>query len=87
MVDTLGIFAIYDKKSEKFDTPFFAFSELFAKRRFLLMMDEDGPLKKWPEDFELKKVGEFNTNTGDVIEDQKLVIEAKSVVKGVKKNG
>lgn len=81
MLENLLIYAIFDKKSEKYDTPFFTSSEVFGKRRFLLMMDEDGPLKKWPEDFNLQMLGTFNIITGEVAPQIKLIMEAKSVVK------
>ena len=77
----LGIFAIYDKKGEKYDTPFFAMSELFAKRRFHLMCDEPGPLKKWSEDFVLERVGIFDVFEGTIVEDKKVILEAKTIVK------
>lgn len=82
MVEALGIYAIFDKKSEKYDTPYFAYSDLFAKRRFMLMLDEEkSPLAKWPGDFQLEKVGEFDIDTGMVTNESKLLIEAQSVVK------
>ena len=78
---TLGIYAIFDKKSERYDTPFIAYSDLFAKRRFMLMLDEDGPLKKWPEDFRLDKVGTFDVKTSNVNEMKTMLIEAGAVIK------
>ena len=63
----LGIYAIYDKKSKHYDTPFFAWSDIFAKRRFCLMADsEKSPLKKWPEDFELHQLAGFDTHLGEI---------------------
>lgn len=81
MHEKLLIYAIFDKKSERFDTPFFTVSEVFGKRRFLLMLDEEGALKKWPEDFNLQQLGTVNIITGNVESKQKLIMEAKSVVK------
>lgn len=78
----LGIYAIHDKKSQKYDTPYFAISDLFAKRRFLIMMDEEkSPLNKWNEDFELHKLGEVNMDDGTVIHEPgpKIILEGKSV--------
>ena len=78
--DWLEIYAIYDKKSEAYDTPFFAHNEIFAKRRYILMAEEDrSPLRMWPNDFELHRVGRFNIKTACVIEENQLVLEGASV--------
>jgi len=77
----LGIYAIFDKKSERYDTPFIAYSDLFAKRRFMLMLDEDGPLRKWPDDFRLDKVGSFDVKTSNVKETKNMLLEAGAVIK------
>lgn len=78
----LGIYAIYDKKGKKYDTPFFAFSDLFAKRRYVLMsMEEKSPLQVWPEDFELARVGFFNPVTGDISEFHEVVADGKDIKK------
>ena len=74
----LNIYAIYDIKSEQYDTPFFAVSDLYAKRRFLIMSDEEkSPLYKWPEDFELHKVATFGLNMGFTTSDIKLIFKGK----------
>lgn len=77
----LGIYAIYDLKSEQYDTPFFSVSDIYAKRRFLLMSDEEkSALNKWPEDFELHKVASFGTSSGNVTDKIDLIY------KGVKRS-
>ena len=76
----LRIYAIYDKKGERFDTPYFAHSRLFAKRRYLLMMEEDrSPLSMWPGDFELHMIGRYNVRTNTLIEEKELVLEGNSI--------
>ena len=78
----LEIYAIYDKKSEKFDTPFFAHNDVFAKRRYLLMAEEErSPLSMWPEDFALFKVGRFNVDTAVVIEEHENVLEGAAAIR------
>ena len=78
----LRIYAIYDKKGNKFDTPFLAHSDLFAKRRYMLMADEKGsPLSKWADEFELYLVAKFNIKTAKVVEEFDLVLEGASLTK------
>ena len=73
--DDLKVYAIFDKKSQMYDTPFFAISDLFAKRRYLLMSEENGPLKKWPEDFQLHRLGAFSQNNGELSQDTEIIFE------------
>lgn len=76
----LSIYSIYDKKGERFDTPFFAHSDLFAKRRYLLMMAEErSPLAMWPDDFELHLIGRYNVLSNTLIEEKMLVLEGSAV--------
>lgn len=80
MENEIGVYAIYDKKGERYDTPFFAISDLFAKRRFYLMADEKGPLQMWPDDFRLEKVGTFNIIDGELVNRNGLVLEGLTVI-------
>lgn len=83
----LGVYAIYDTKSEKYDTPFFAVSDLFAKRRYMIMAEEEkSPLRIWAKDFELHKLGNSNMDSGDLVTGKKIILEGKSIVKGEMKN-
>ena len=76
----LRIYAIYDKKGARFDTPFFAHSDLFAKRRYLIMAEEEkSPLRMWPEEFEMYLVGRFNIKSATVIEQYELILEGSSI--------
>ncbi len=76
----LIIYAIYDKKAEKYDTPFFAYNETFAKRRFLILSDEPkSQLATWPEDFELTQIGILNFITGEVESQKKDIIDGKAI--------
>ena len=79
----LNIYSIYDIKGERFDTPFFAHSDLFAKRRYLLMMEEErSPLAMWQGDFELHLIGRYNVRTNVLIEEKELILEGASIVRG-----
>lgn len=81
-LSVLGIYAIFDSKGKRFDTPFFATDDLYAKRRFLLMMDEENsPILKWAKDFSLHRVGKFDINDGKVTDGKELIFEAASYVK------
>ena len=76
----IGLYAIWDKKSEIYDNPFFAISDVYAKRRYLLMMDqEQSPLLKWKDDFELHLVGKFNNFTGKTEDAQELTIQGSAI--------
>lgn len=83
---TLEIYSIYDLKGEKYDVPFFAHSELFAKRRFLMMLKEEGILSEFINDFNLVKIGKFNIIDGTLEEKQKIVLEGKQIRKEKEKN-
>jgi hypothetical protein len=77
----IGIYTVYDIKQEIFEMPFFATSDLNAKRRFMIMIDEkDSVLNKWRQDYDLMKLGMYNTKTGIVVQNQKTVMEGKSYV-------
>jgi len=77
----VDIFAIYDKKGKKFDIPFFAHNALFAKRKFMLMADEQGILQKFLEDFELVQIGQFNIINGHIQALTEVIIEGKNIRK------
>lgn len=81
-MEILGIYAIRDKKSERFDTPFFAVSDLFAKRRYLLMVDEEGSvLAKWTDEFELHKLGTISVLSGEIEIEKKVVMFGNEIKK------
>jgi len=83
-MEILGIYAIRDIKSERYDTPYFAISEIFAKRRFLLMVDEEpSVLSKWRNEFELHKLGDVNIITGKVIHVEiQVILSGNEIKKG-----
>lgn len=73
-------YSIYDKKGEVWDIPFFARGDLFAKRKFKIdCTDISLPfISKFKDDFELYRVGFFNSTTGVV----KSIKEPVIIIKG-----
>lgn len=76
----IHMYAIYDRKGEKYDIPFFAHSDLFAKRKFTMMVQEKGTiLQQFKNDFDLVGLGSVNIVTGEVKELKKTVIEGTQI--------
>lgn len=61
----LKMFSIRDQKAETFNSPFFQPTHGEAERSFRQMVaDQKTIVNKYPEDFDLYFVGEYNTNKG-----------------------
>lgn len=61
----LKIFSIRDQKSEIFNSPFFKTAIGEAERDFQTAVnDPKTTLNKYPQDFDLYLLGEFNDNSG-----------------------
>jgi len=61
----LKIFSIRDAKSSLFHAPFYKISHGEAERDFRTASnDEKSTLNKYPEDFDLYYLGEYDDNTG-----------------------
>ena len=61
----LKCYSIRDLKGEMFNPPFYQKTHGEAERTFrTLVSDEKSTLHKYPEDFELFCLGEFNDQTG-----------------------
>lgn len=76
------IFALYDRKSDTFHTPFFAAHEVTAKRHLYLMVNQEGgALKEFAEDYVLCQLGTFNPRTAQIVP-----LEARFIVVGELKN-
>ncbi|MEM2002680.1 MAG: hypothetical protein QXT77_08560 [Candidatus Methanomethylicaceae archaeon] len=62
----LKIYSIRDSKTEVFNVPFFNKTHGEAERNFReLVNDEKSRLSKYPEDFDLYYLGEYDDNTGN----------------------
>jgi len=77
----IGIYSIWDKKGKKFDVPFFAANQLFARRRFLMMAKEESILKEFINDFDLCYIGKFNLINGHLEKSFEKLIEGKQIKK------
>lgn len=63
----LKIFAIRDIKAEAYFPPFFLPTPGLAERQFSDMVNNPDQITgKYPEDFTLYYLGEFNDHTGDI---------------------
>jgi len=59
------MFAIRDSKAEFYNQPFFQHSRLEAERTFLsLARDEKSTISKYPEDYDLYYLGEYDNIHG-----------------------
>lgn len=65
---TKKIFVMYDSKSESYDQPWFIQNRGIAIRSLLdeVSKNPDHPFKKWPEDFTLFEVGEYDNTNGTI---------------------
>lgn len=63
----LKIFSIRDTKGEIYNTPFFQKTHGEAERSFTsLMNDQNTMIAKYPEDFDLYFIGEFDDQSGKI---------------------
>lgn len=64
----LQIFALYDRKSKRFDTPFFTLDQIGAERHFMMIIrNKKTTVSHFKNDFRLHHIGEFDLDTGAVI--------------------
>lgn len=63
----LKIYSIRDAKAENFNPPFYAQTHGIAERNFRqLVNDEKSQVNKYPTDFDLYYIGEFDDNSGKI---------------------
>lgn len=62
----LKAYTIHDKRVEEHFPPFFAPTDQHAIRSFrtAYMSEGENPIKLWPRDFDLKCIGEFDSDEG-----------------------
>lgn len=61
----LCVLAVYDEKAEAFAMPFFQQSDVLAVRAFMAAArDPESLLAKFPRDYALYKLGEYDDNLG-----------------------
>lgn len=86
----LGLFSVFDKISNIYDTPFFARDDVFAKRRFLMWCNEkESMLGQFHFDFELHRIGQFNTFDGklEMCIEPIVIIEGDQIINNERKEG
>lgn len=72
-----NIYAIKDIKIGQFGIPFTKTHQELAVRDFMTLSDdENSNICKYPEDFELWKIGEIDDGTGELINDLKVIVNA-----------
>lgn len=83
-METISLYSMYDKKSERFDTPFFSIDDVNAKRKFVMAIHDNKTLiSQFKNDFQLHKLGTFNVLTGKLndLQDEVIVLEGNQIVK------
>lgn len=61
------MYAVHDSKAETFNQPFYCKTHGEAERNFAqLKADEKSFVSKYPEDYDLYYVGDYDTNTGKI---------------------
>lgn len=62
------VYAILDTKAGFFGTPFFAVNDSVASRQFVTLgNDINSMVNKYPDDYQLYSLGEYDDNSGSVI--------------------
>jgi len=60
-------YSILDTKSKIYNNPHFLINDAVAIRQFgLIVNDKESIISKYPEDFRLYRVGEFDLKTGKI---------------------
>jgi hypothetical protein len=78
--ELFGMYAFKDLKSQRYDTPFFCQSDLFAWRHYKIVSDGDNMVNKFKADFNLDRLGYFNQDTGEFLPHVETLIVGKTVV-------
>lgn len=69
----LNVYSFYDSKAKTYHTPFFLKQDGQAIRAFLdLVNNPQTDIAKYPEDFSLFKLGQFDDETGCIYPDEKV---------------
>mgnify|MGYP003375826781 CR=1 FL=1 len=62
------VYTVRDAKAELFNTPFYQTTHGEAERTFKnLVQDKTSMVGKYPEDYDLYYMGEFDDNTGNIM--------------------
>lgn len=81
----MHIYSVRDTKALAFGVPIFVPHEVVATRAFVEeCRNPNSQLSRYPEDYELYKLGTFDDEYGDFAENRVLVLTASAVVAGFK---
>ncbi len=73
-------YSFYDKEAKVYDIPFYAKSDLFAKRHFLIRLEEKpSMLRTFLDQFELHRIGNFSRETGIFTSEQETVLRGNQI--------
>lgn len=71
----IQMYSVFDKKSDRWDTPFFAFDNIAAKRHFIMMIRKEGSMiNQFSTDFDLYHLGSFDVENAEVLLVDRLTI-------------
>lgn len=78
----ISMYSVYDIKGERFDTPFFCPSDLFAERHFVQQIRRgDNMISQFKDEFVLMRLAHYDNETGELTVDTKktVIIEGKQI--------
>lgn len=78
----MGIYSFYDKKSDRYDTPFVCMTDINAKRHFIMATRKPGTIvAEFQDDIELYQLGRFDPLTGEMRAEKRHIMDGKSIQK------
>jgi hypothetical protein len=82
-MEKLKMFAMYDLKAERYDTPFFSLNNVHAERRFVTAcQDPSTMIYRFKNDFQLHYLGVFDILDGTFkidVEEDLITLEGKDI--------
>lgn len=80
--EMIGMYAFYDTKSNRYDTPFFCQNDLFAGRHYKMVVDRhDTMINTFKRDFEVHRLGFFDVFMGNFVDFHEIIIDGKKLYK------
>lgn len=80
--DTIAMYAFYDTKAGRYDTPFFCQNDLFAGRHYKMVVEKEGTMiNKFKREFDVHRIGFYHLLQGAFTETPEVIIEGKKVYK------
>ncbi len=79
--NNIGIYAFHDIKAKRFDTPFYCQNDMFAGRHYKMLIDKEGTmLNKFKTEFNVYRLGWFDSISGEFTDNRELIIEGKNLI-------